>query len=90
MKSQLQQIGYYIMNQKIEELTNQIETGVKALFESDKYKEYLKVMSKFTNYSVNNTILIFSQRPDAKLVAGYTAWKITFIDRYSREVRLFV
>lgn len=79
------------MNQKIEELTNQIETGVKALFESDKYKEYLKVMSKFTNYSVNNTILIFSQKPDAQLVAGYTAWKNNFhrqVQSGSKAIRI--
>lgn len=69
------------MNEKIKELTDQIEEKVTALFESDKYKDYLRVMSKFSHYSVNNSILIYTQRPDASLVAGYSAWKNNF-DRH--------
>lgn len=71
------------MDKKIEEITARIEEKVKELFNSDKYKEYLKVMARFTNYSFNNTVLIASQRPDATLVAGYNAWP----QRFGRHVK---
>ena len=61
--------------ERIKEITEQLEAGVTAVFESDAYKAYLKCMSKFHNYSLNNTLLIALQRPDASLVAGYQAWK---------------
>ena len=61
--------------ERIREIAQQLEDGVKAVFESDQYKEYLKCMSKFHNYSVNNCLLIAMQRPDASLVAGYQTWK---------------
>lgn len=54
------------------------EKGIQELFDSDRYKEYLKVMSKFHNYSVNNTLLIAMQKPDATLIAGYNSWKNMF------------
>ena len=57
--------------QKVKEITDKLEEGLKELFESEKYKSYLSTMSKFHNYSFNNTLLIALQRPDASLVAGY-------------------
>ena len=61
--------------ERINEITDQLEAGVTEVFESDAYRTYLKCMSKFHNYSLNNTLLIALQRPDASLVAGYQAWK---------------
>ena len=61
--------------ERIKEITEKLEEGVKAVFESDTYKAYLRCMSKFHNYSLNNTLLIALQRPDATLCAGYQAWK---------------
>ena len=64
--------------QQMYEITKQLEEGVKELFTSERYKEYLKTMSKFYNYSFNNTVLIALQRPEATLVAGYSAWQKNF------------
>ncbi len=64
--------------QKVQEITEKLEQGIKELFESEKYKNYLNTMSKFHNYSFNNTILIAMQKPDATLVAGFQAWKKNF------------
>ena len=64
--------------QKVKEITDKLEEGLKELFNSEKYKSYLSTMSKFHNYSVNNTLLIALQRPDASLVAGYQAWQRNF------------
>lgn len=61
--------------QEIEAMTADIEKGVEEVFKSDKYQEYLHFMSKFTNYSFNNTMLIAMQKPDSSLVASYTKWK---------------
>lgn len=61
--------------ERIREITEQLEAGVKAVFESDAYKAYLNCMSKFHNYSLNNTLLIALQRPDASLCASYTSWQ---------------
>ena len=61
--------------QEIKEITDNVEQGVKELFESEKYKVFLHTMSKFHNYSLNNTMLIAMQMPEATLVAGYEAWK---------------
>lgn len=61
--------------ERIKEITDQLEAGIQELFESDKFKDYLTCMSKFHNYSLNNTILIAMQKPDAALVAGYKAWQ---------------
>lgn len=63
---------------KVKEITEQLERGVKELFESERYQEYLTAMSKFHDYSINNTLLIVMQRPDASLVAGYSQWKKDF------------
>lgn len=66
-------------NQKrLQEIMAGIEQGIKELFESEKYMRYLSVMSKFHRYSVNNTMLIYMQRPDATLVAGFNKWKNQF------------
>lgn len=60
---------------EIEATIKRIDEGVKAVFQSEKYKEYLKFASKFTDYSARNTLLINLQRPDATLVAAYGKWK---------------
>ena len=60
---------------EMDEIIKRIDEGVKAVFQSDKYKEYLKFASKFTDYSARNTLLINLQRPDATLVAAYGKWK---------------
>ena len=57
--------------QKVQEITDKLEEGLKEIFESEKYKTYLSTMSKFHNYSFNNTLLIAMQKPEATLVAGY-------------------
>ena len=69
--------------ERLQEITAGIEQGIKELFESEKYMRYLSVMSKFHRYSVNNTMLIYMQRPDATLVAGYNKWK----NQFSRHVK---
>ena len=69
-------------NEKIKEITDRLEQGIQDLFDSDRFKEYLRVMSKFHNYSFNNTLLIAMQKPDATFVAGYTSWK----KDYGRQV----
>jgi len=60
-----------------------LEQGVKEIFESDNYKNYLNTMAKFHHYSVNNVILIAMQMPTASLVAGYTSWR----DKFHRQVK---
>ena len=67
--------------QKVQELTDKLERGLAELFNSDSYKNYLSTMSKFHNYSFNNTLLIAMQKPEASLVAGYKAWQKNF-DRH--------
>ena len=69
--------------ERLQEITAGIEQGINELFESDKYRRYLSVMSRFHRYSVNNTMLIYMQRPDATLVAGYNKWK----NQFSRHVK---
>ena len=64
--------------ERLREITDGIEQGIKELFESEKYMRYLSVMSRFHRYSVNNTMLIYMQKPDATLVAGYNKWKGQF------------
>ncbi len=78
---------------KLKEITDKLEQGIKALFESERYKEYLSVMSKFHRYSFNNTILISIQKPDATLVMGFNAWKSKGIERSVKKgekgIRIF-
>lgn len=70
-------------NQRMKEITQQLEQGVKEIFTSEMYMEYLKTMSQFHSYSFNNTLLIHLQKPDASLVAGYQAWQ----KKFKRQVR---
>ena len=69
--------------EKIKEITDKLEQGIKDLFNSDRYKEYLSAMSKFHNYSFRNTILILMQKPDASYIAGFNTWK----NEFKRAVR---
>lgn len=69
-------------DEKTKAAFERIEQGVKDVYQSDNFKQYLKALSKFHNYSLNNTILILSQKPDASLVAGYNSWR----DNFSRNV----
>lgn len=79
--------------QQVQDLTQQLEDGVKSVFESEQYAQYLKVMSKFTNYSVNNTILIAMQTGGkASMVAGYTTWQKNFgrqVNRGEKAIKIF-
>ena len=63
---------------RLAEVTAGIENGIKDLWQSDRYKQYLQVMSRFHHYSVNNTMLIYMQNPNASLVAGYKKWEKNF------------
>lgn len=65
-------------NDKIQELTEKLQTGIQELYDSDKYRDYLRTMAKFHHYSFNNSLLIWAQRPDATAVAGYRAWQTKF------------
>ena len=68
--------------ERLKEITDSIEAGIKELFESEKYQQYLQTMSRFHRYSVNNTMLIYMQKPDATLVAGFNKWR----DQFERNV----
>lgn len=68
---------------RLKDITDSIETGIKELFQSDKYMQYLQTMSRFHKYSVNNTMLIYMQKPDATLVAGFNKWR----DQFERSVK---
>lgn len=67
---------------RIKEITNKLEKGIREIFESGKYEKYLKTMSRFHSYSMNNTLLIYMQKPDATLIAGYRSWQ----EKFSRNV----
>jgi len=67
---------------RLKEIVESIERGIQELFESEKYRQYLKTMSRFHKYSVNNTMLIYMQKPDATLVAGFNKWR----DQFKRHV----
>ena len=69
--------------ERLKIITDSIEQGIKDLFESDKYRQYLRTMSRFHRYSVNNTLLIAMQRPDATRVAGFSKWR----NQFGRHVR---
>lgn len=73
--------------EKMKEITDRLEAGIQELFDSDRFKEYLQVMSKFHNYSFNNTLLIAMQKPDAILVAGYNSWKNLFGRQVARGAK---
>ena len=72
-----------INKDRMREIVDSIENGIKELFESDKYRKYLATMSRFHRYSVNNTMLIYMQRPDATHVAGFNKWR----DQFGRSVK---
>ena len=77
--------------QKVQELTDKLERGLAELFNSDSYKSYLSTMSKFHNYSFNNTLLIAMQKPEASLVAGYNAWQKNFgrhVNKGEKAIRI--
>ena len=63
---------------QVREITDKLEQGIKELFESERFKEYLRTMSKFYHYSFSNTLLIAMQKPEATYVAGYTSWQRNF------------
>ena len=63
---------------QVKEITDRLEQGVKDLFSGDKYLTYLQTMSRFRRYSTRNTLLIYMQKPDATLVAGFQAWQSKF------------
>ena len=73
--------------EKMKEITDRLEQGIQDLFDSDRFKEYLQVMSKFHNYSFNNTLLIAMQKPDATFVAGYNSWKNLFGRQVARGAK---
>lgn len=78
--------------QQLKEITRKLEQGVKELFSSEKYTEYLRVMSQFHNYSFSNTLLIAMQKPDATLVAGYGAWQKKFernVKKGEKAIKIF-
>ena len=77
--------------QKVQEITDKLEEGLKELFESERYKTCLSTMSKFHNYSINNTLLIAMQKPEATLVAGYKAWQKNFerhVNKGEKAIRI--
>lgn len=77
---------------KVKEITDKLENGIKELFEGEKFKEYLDTMSKFHNYSFNNTMLIAMQKPDATLVAGFNSWKNKFersVNKGEKGIQIF-
>ena len=67
---------------KVKEITARLEQGIQAIFDSDRYKEFLTAMSKFHDYSLNNTILIAMQ--GGNLVKGYSQWQKEF-DRHVKS-----
>lgn len=82
---------YMSEKQKVKEITDKLEAGLKELFESEKYKSYLSTMSKFHNYSFNNTLLIAMQKTEATLVAGYQAWQKNFerhVNKGEKAIRI--
>ncbi len=82
---------YMSEKQKVKEITDKLEAGLKELFESEKYKSYLSTMSKFHNYSFNNTLLIAMQKPEATLVAGYQEWQKNFerhVNKGEKAIRI--
>ena len=68
---------------RLKEITDGIEQGIRELFDSDQYRRYLSTMSRFHRYSLNNVMLIHMQRPDATLVAGFNKW----CDQFGRNVK---
>ena len=74
--------SFQTQKEKLREITDGIEQGIKSLFASGEYAQYLKTMSRFHSYSLNNIMLIYMQKPDATMVAGFGKWK----DQFGRHV----
>ena len=72
------------MKERVAELVGKLEDGLKEIFSSENYKDYLNTMAKFHNYSLNNTLLINQQKPEATLVAGFNSWEKNF-DRHVKK-----
>ena len=83
MKKQGSKTGRTSRSDKLNAIMKKLEDGVKELFTSENYQNYLRTMSKFHHYSFNNTLLIALQKPDATLVAGYGAWQ----QKFHRQVK---
>lgn len=77
-------MGYEDRKEELKQITDRLEQGIQDLYQNGKFENYLKTMSRFTNYSVNNTLLIYLQKPDASVVAGYRAWETKF-DRHVKK-----
>ena len=78
--------------ERVKEITDKLEAGLKALFEGDNFKNYLNTMSKFHNYSFNNTMLIALQKPEATYVAGFNSWKKNFersVNKGEKGIKIF-
>lgn len=79
--------------EKVEEISNKIEKGILDAVKSDNYKSYLKTMSKFHRYSVNNSVLIHAQNKDATMVAGYKSWEENFnrkVKKGEKGIQIFI
>lgn len=77
---------------RVKEITEKLEQGVKDLFSSERFQAYLNVMSKFWRYSLNNTLLIAFQKPEASLVAGFSKWKKDFqrvVKKGEKGIKIF-
>lgn len=78
--------------ERVKEITDRLEAGLKALFEGDNFRNYLNTMSKFHNYSFNNTMLIALQKPEATYVAGFNKWKKDFersVNKGEKGIKIF-
>lgn len=71
--------------ERVRQLTDKLESGISDVFQSDRYADYLRTMSKFHQYSFRNTILIFLQFPDASRVAGYNDWGVPPLREHNRR-----
>lgn len=78
--------------EKLKKLTDRLEQGIQSVFESDRYREYLTVMGRFHSYSMNNTILIMLQKPEASYVAGYKTWESLgrYVKKGEQGIQIFV
>ena len=77
--------------EQIKEITEKLEDGIKGLFSSDRYRDFLKTMGRFHSYSFNNNVLISMQKPDATYVAGYNSWKKNFgrhVNKGEKAIRI--
>lgn len=84
-------VDYPTAAERLKEVTDTLEQGIKDLFESGRYAEYLKIMSKFHRYSYNNALLIALQYPGASRIAGFQAWKKDFgrtVKRGEKGIRI--